>query len=101
MARLGIVHFINAINCYKISSLTMATLITVPTITVNQGDPFNQEELSEKPVHVDFYDGSIVLRQDGDYKQQEEILISPKYFEAIFKEIRKHLPKAIAHHSKK
>lgn len=68
----------------------MASLITVPTFTFNQGDVFNQDEHSERPIHVDYYNGSICLRQDGDFVSQEEIIISPKHLDALFKEIKKH-----------
>lgn len=64
-------------------------LISVPTFTFNQGNLFSDIE-SERPISVDFYNGSIVLRQDGDYDEQEQILIHPKFFDALVKEIRKH-----------
>jgi hypothetical protein len=69
-------------------------LITVPTFTFNQGDVFDMDGTAEKPIHVDFYDGVICLRQDGNYDQQEEIIISPKYLAALFKAIMKHKPEA-------
>jgi hypothetical protein len=74
----------------------MAKLITVPTFIFQQGDMWDQEGDSEKPIHVDYYNGSICLRQDGEYEKQEEIIISPKYLNALFKEIKKHLPEAEA-----
>lgn len=72
----------------------MSKLTTVPTFTFNQGGPFNMDGETEKPIHVDFYNGCIVIRQDGIYSQQEEILIHPKYLKAFCKEIQKHLPEA-------
>ena len=68
-------------------------LIKVPTFTFNQGDPMSDSEF-EKPISVDFYNGCICLRQDGDFDTQEEILISPKYFDALVKEIKRHKPEA-------
>jgi hypothetical protein len=66
-------------------------LISVPTFTFNQGDLFIDTE-TERPISIDFYNGCITLRQDGEYDQQEQILIHPKFFEALFKAIRKNLP---------
>ena len=71
-------------------------LITVPTFTFNQGDIWNSEMEIERPISVDFYNGTIVLRQDGEFEIQESIKIHPKYFEALVKAIRKHLPQAEA-----
>lgn len=64
-------------------------LITTPTFTFNQGDQFYDSEF-ERPISVDFYNGNITLRQDREYEQQEEILIHPKYLDALFKAIKKH-----------
>jgi hypothetical protein len=64
-------------------------LISVPTFTFNQGDIYGDADW-ERPINVDFYNGSIVLRQDGEYDIQEEILIHPKYLDAIFRAIKKH-----------
>lgn len=74
----------------------MAELITVPTFTFNQGDMYQSDPDSERPIHVDFYNGTICLRQDGEFEQQEEIKISPKYLDRFFREIKKHLPDAEA-----
>lgn len=67
----------------------MPDLITVPSFVFQQGDPFDQDPLSEQFIHVQYYDGTIVLEQEGN-----EVKISPDYFEALFKEIRKHKPEA-------
>lgn len=64
-------------------------LITVPTFTFNQGDMFEDGEF-ERPVSVDFYNGCICLRQDGDYPIQETIKIHPAFFEKLVKAIRRH-----------
>lgn len=72
----------------------MAELITVPTFTFNQGDIFNSDPQVERPIHVDFYSGSICLRQDGEYETQEQILISPAYLDKLFKAIKKHQKEA-------
>lgn len=71
----------------------MSDLITVPTFTFNQGKLFIDTE-TELPISVDFYNGTIILRQDGDYDQQEEVKIHPAYFEKLVKAIRKNLPEA-------
>ena len=71
----------------------MAELITVPTFTFNQGKA-NDGDYEENPISVDFYNGSIILRQDGSFDQQEKIVIHPKYLDALFKEIKKHRPEA-------
>lgn len=71
----------------------MSELITVPTFIFNQGTLLEVQG-AERPIHVDFYNGTIVLRQDGQYDQQEEIKISPEYLEKLFRKIKKHLPEA-------
>lgn len=73
----------------------MAELITCPTFEFKQGDIFSGVDNAEKSIHVDFYNGSIQLRQDGEYDQQEKILILPENLDKLFKEIKKHLPDAL------
>jgi hypothetical protein len=70
----------------------MSELITVPTFTFSQGKP--GDDVFESPIHVDFYNGCIVLRQDGEYTQQEQINILPQHLDALFREIKKHRPEA-------
>ena len=65
-------------------------LITVPTFTFNQQDA--EKDVWEEPISVDFYNGTICLRQNGNYDEQENINISVEYFEALFKAIRKYKP---------
>lgn len=73
----------------------MAKLTTAPTFTFNQGDMFNGEDPSvERPIRVSYFDGSLLLEQDGDFDQPEQVIISTDYFEKLVKEIRKHLPEA-------
>lgn len=72
----------------------MAKLITVPTFTFYQSDLLYQEINAEKPIHVDYYNGTIVLRQEGQFTAQNEILISPDHMNFLFKEIKKHLKEA-------
>ena len=64
-------------------------LITVPTFTFDQGDVFDLDSGSERPVSVRYYDGSIEMEQNG-----ESIIISPKYAKALFKEVVKHMDEA-------
>ena len=64
-------------------------LTIVPTFTFNQGDMFTDDQF-ERPVHVDFYENCIAIRQDGEYKQQEEIKLHPKYIKELFRQIIKH-----------
>lgn len=70
----------------------MSELITVPTFTFKQGELFDTDV--EQPLHVDYFNGSIQIRQDGGYDQQESINISSKHIKAFFKEVLKHLPDA-------
>lgn len=63
-------------------------LITVPTFVFSQGEL--GDDTYETPIHVDFYNGSIVLRQDGNYAAQEKITIHPDFVEALFREIKRH-----------
>lgn len=72
----------------------MSELITVPTFTFNQGSLFNGDTDVERPIHVDYYNGTITLRQEGEFTQEETINIHPKFLDALFKEIKKHLPNA-------
>jgi hypothetical protein len=48
----------------------------------------------ERPISVDFYNGSICLRQDGEYDEQEKINIHPAFLDKLFKEIKKHQKEA-------
>lgn len=68
----------------------MAELITVPTFTFKQGDFIKGDSIVEQPLSVDFYDGSICIRQDGEYDVPEQIIIHPEYIAAFFKEVLKH-----------
>lgn len=71
----------------------MTDLITVPTFTFRQGK-HSDNSFEENPIQVSFYNGSIELRQEGEFDQDESILISPKYLDALFKSIKKSLPEA-------
>lgn len=71
----------------------MSKLITVPTFTFEQGDVYSDAE-HERPIHVDFYNGCICLRQKGEFDQDEEIKIHPQFLNALFKEIKRHKPDA-------
>lgn len=67
----------------------MSELITVPTFTFQQGDPFSGEGSPEYPIQVLYYHTCISLEQNGN-----SININYEYFEKLFREIRKHLPEA-------
>ena len=69
-------------------------LISVPTFTFYQGDVFNSDIDLERPISIDFYNGSIVLRQEGEFDIPETINIHPAYFERLVKAIRKFKPEA-------
>lgn len=73
----------------------MAELVTVPTFTFQQGSVAKADSDYESPIRVEFYNGSISLRQEGEYDVEEVINIHPKYFEKLFKEIKKHMPDAM------
>lgn len=66
----------------------MTQLISVPTFVFPQGKLGDDDY--EVPIHVDYYNGTIVLRQEGEYEQPEEIKLSPKMVEKLFKEIKRH-----------
>jgi hypothetical protein len=68
-------------------------LITVPTFTFYQGEVFDFEG-AERPISVDYYNDTICLRQDGDYNQQEVIIIKPEYLDKLFKAIKKYKSEA-------
>lgn len=63
-------------------------LITVPTFVFPQGKLGDTNY--ERPIHVDYYNGSICLRQDGEFTQQEQIILLPEHIEALFREIKRH-----------
>jgi hypothetical protein len=72
----------------------MTELITVPTFVLPQGKI--GDENYETPIHVDYYNGVIVLRQEGEYDKPEEIKLSYDQIDALFKAIKKHRPDAEA-----
>lgn len=59
-------------------------------MTINKLGDLNYEI----PIHVDFYRGTIVLRQDGEYDKQEEIKLNSSQVDALFKAIKKHSKEA-------
>jgi hypothetical protein len=79
----------------------MPDLITVPTITFNQGDIFAEDPQSERPIQIDFYDGTICLRQIYEGDNEQEIILSRYHVEKLFKEIKKHLPAVDEHWKQK
>lgn len=68
-------------------------LITVPTFTFRQGQ-FG-DDVFEKPIQVSFYNGAISLTQEGDYDQDEEIILHPDFVNKLFKAIQKNMPEAL------
>jgi hypothetical protein len=68
----------------------MAELITVPTFTFNQGDPFDYEIISEYPITVKYYSNEVELVQNG-----KTIIIRYEFLDSLFKEIKKHKKLAI------
>lgn len=69
-------------------------LITVPTFVFPQGKLGDEDY--ERPIHVDYYNGSICLRQDGELDQQEIIHLLPDQVDALFREIKRHKKNAEA-----
>jgi hypothetical protein len=68
----------------------MSELIKVPTFTFRQGDIFGG---GERPVQVNFYEGGelIEITQEGNYDDDEKILIKLEFLDKLVKEIKKHL----------
>lgn len=64
-------------------------LKTVPTFTMYQGDPWDEQMGSEYPIEVGYYHGSICLSQNGN-----EVLISNEYLKDLFREIGRHFEQA-------
>lgn len=64
----------------------MANLITVPTFLFQQS---NEDGVSEQPILVQYYNGTISLDQEDN-----SINIQPEMLQPLFKEIKKHLPDA-------
>lgn len=69
----------------------MPELITVPTMIINQGDPF-AGEIAEYPLQVQYYNDCISIEQNG-----QSINILPEHLDKIFKLIKKNLPEAERH----
>jgi len=68
-------------------------LTTAPTFTFKQGK-HSDGSFEENPIQIEFYNGAIVLRQEGAFDLDESISISPKYLDKLFKAIKKNLPEA-------
>lgn len=71
----------------------MSELITVPTFTYHQGKHSN-DTLVENPIRIEYYNGTICLKQDGGYDTEETINIDPDHLVQLFRAIKKHLPEA-------
>lgn len=72
----------------------MANLVTVPTFTFYQGDLTSGID-AEHPIRVEYWNGAISLVQSRNGGEtEEEVIISPAYLWALFKEIKKHQPEA-------
>lgn len=68
-------------------------LITVPTFEYKQGT-HKDDNFQENPIRVEYYDGSICLKQEGHFTEDETILISPEHLDSLFKAIKKNLTDA-------
>jgi hypothetical protein len=64
----------------------MPELITVPSFIYEQGDLFGGDTNIERPIRVEYYNGSICL----DQGENGSIVILPEHVEKLFKEIKKH-----------
>lgn len=71
----------------------MSDLTTVPTFTYRQGK-HSDDSFKENPIQVEFYNGTIGLRQEGCYEQDECININHDHVKGLFKAILKHMPEA-------
>lgn len=72
----------------------MTDLTKVPTFTFRQGK-ISTGTCDESSIQVSYYNGTIELRQEGCFEQDEIITISTKHFDALYKAIKKHLPEAM------
>lgn len=70
----------------------MPELTTVPTFTFPQGDTFQGDINAEYPIEVKYYNGTIELCQNDN-----AICIGMDFVNALFKEVKKHLPEATAY----
>lgn len=71
----------------------MSDLTTVPTFTYRQGK-HSDGNFEENPIQVEYYNGAIILRQEGAFDIDENISISPKHLDALFRAIKKNMPEA-------
>lgn len=68
-------------------------LTTVPTFNFPQGDPFMQEVSSEHPITVRYFNDEVIeLEQEG-----RTVVISARFLNGLFREIKRHLPEATKH----
>jgi hypothetical protein len=74
----------------------MSELITVPTFTFHQGDPFLNDGTAEREIRVEYYqDDAISIRQDDPSDNTyQEIIIKEAYLKKLFKAIEKNFPEA-------
>jgi hypothetical protein len=70
----------------------MPDLTTVPSFIFYHGKLGDNGW--ERPIHVQFYNGSITIEQQGEYDVPESIQLSPAYVKKLLKEIIKHIPDA-------
>lgn len=68
-------------------------LITVPTFIFRQGT-HSGEDFEENVIQVSFYNNGIEISQEGNFTDDESVIISYKYLDALFKAIKNELPKA-------
>lgn len=61
-------------------------LITVPSFVFDNG--------TEIPIQVNYYNGSIELRQAGNFDTPETIMLDPSEVKSLIKAIIKHQPEA-------
>ncbi|WP_315823028.1 hypothetical protein [Paraflavitalea speifideaquila] len=64
----------------------MPELIIVPTFTFEQGDVFSGDHKVERPICVEYYNGTIVLNQG----ENGCVNILPEYFDKLVREIKRH-----------
>lgn len=75
---------------------TMSDLTTVPTFIYRQGKT-SDDTFKENPIQVSFYANGIELRQEGEFIEDETIMISYDHLKDLFKAIQKNLPDALEH----
>jgi hypothetical protein len=73
----------------------MSNLINAPTFIYRQGK-FADDTFKENPIQITYYSNGVELRQEGEFEQDETIIISYDHLKKLFKAIEKNQSTALS-----